>query len=216
MALLKECIILIALIAFIPQTSQVPLQKGIEDGQNDNTAAENQSSFGQRVRPRFPSRRLKGRLPSSPLIPSSTVSTSTLQNENSLTEVDTNPLEGRNFYALEPITAIPRKTKPIKPETSLSASKNISQLGCEILGVKYRIGELVGVATDPCLECRCALDALYCSPKCCFQPAEPDDDVAQQIQRSDGHKPLQHNPLQHLRSDFEPGRDELTLTIDVK
>ncbi|XP_043233270.1 uncharacterized protein LOC122387267 [Amphibalanus amphitrite] len=39
---------------------------------------------------------------------------------------------------------------------------------CSILGVKYELGEVIGVASDNCLECRCAAQAMFCSPKCCF------------------------------------------------
>jgi len=43
---------------------------------------------------------------------------------------------------------------------------------CSILGVKYQLGEVIGVASDNCLECRCAAQALFCSPKCCFFAVE--------------------------------------------
>lgn len=78
------------------------------------------------------------------------------------------------------------------------------KLTCDILGVEYKVGELVGVASDPCMECRCALDSLYCSPKCCFQPAETLQD-ASKASRSDDVNwyPVLSNPLKHLRTEFE-------------
>ncbi|XP_037087133.1 uncharacterized protein LOC119107700 [Pollicipes pollicipes] len=39
---------------------------------------------------------------------------------------------------------------------------------CSIMGVRYELGEVIGVASDNCLECRCAAQAMFCSPKCCF------------------------------------------------
>lgn len=45
---------------------------------------------------------------------------------------------------------------------------------CTILGVRYELGQVVGVASDPCQECRCAAQSLFCSPKCCFLPSQLD------------------------------------------
>ncbi|XP_063841098.1 uncharacterized protein LOC135089450 [Scylla paramamosain] len=42
---------------------------------------------------------------------------------------------------------------------------------CTILGVKYNLGEVIGVASDVCMECRCAAGRMFCSPRCCFLPS---------------------------------------------
>lgn len=39
---------------------------------------------------------------------------------------------------------------------------------CRLLGVTYQIGEVIGVASDYCMQCRCASQAMFCSPRCCF------------------------------------------------
>ncbi|XP_065571947.1 uncharacterized protein LOC136034602 [Artemia franciscana] len=50
-------------------------------------------------------------------------------------------------------------------------TKNHPENSCKIAGIMYQVGETVGVASDLCLECRCAAQKLFCSPKCCFKPA---------------------------------------------
>ncbi|GAB6030876.1 hypothetical protein CHUAL_007708 [Chamberlinius hualienensis] len=96
------------------------------------------------------------------------------------------------------------------PKSDLPSTSNATNLQCDILGVKYGIGELVGVASDPCMECRCALDSLYCSPKCCFQPSVDEklsDSLTDPSKASRADDPIWlpvlANPLMHLKSEFE-------------
>jgi len=73
---------------------------------------------------------------------------------------------------------------------------------CTILGVKYGLGEVVGVATTPCMECRCAAGDLFCSPRCCFTTAPLAPNRLQVRQHEQGllrgQEPLPH-PLSGIR-----------------
>lgn len=76
--------------------------------------------------------------------------------------------------------------------------------GCSILGVRYELGEVVGVATDSCQECRCAAQSLFCSPKCCFKPAPlqlAGDTIRFLEQGIDPQEGPQH-PLYYIQSEY--------------
>ncbi|KAF2349977.1 hypothetical protein FHG87_019271 [Trinorchestia longiramus] len=81
---------------------------------------------------------------------------------------------------------------------------------CTILGVQYQLGEVVGVASDPCMECRCAAGDLFCSPRCCFLPA-PLTPNRLQVQQHEqnvlyqvSNLPPPH-PLYNIRNQVMPG-----------
>jgi len=79
---------------------------------------------------------------------------------------------------------------------------------CTILGVKYGLGEVVGVASTPCLECRCAAGDLFCSPRCCFRAAPLAPNRLQVRQHEQGllrglQDPLPH-PLTAIRHQHSP------------
>jgi len=78
--------------------------------------------------------------------------------------------------------------------------------GCTILGVRYDLGDVVGIATDVCQECRCAAQSLYCSPKCCFKAAP--FQISEQLIRSyentssgDPNDPAVQHPLHFVQSE---------------
>jgi len=75
---------------------------------------------------------------------------------------------------------------------------------CTILGVKYGLGDVIGVATDPCMECRCAAGDLFCSPRCCFNPAPLAVNRLQIIQHEEALKRQGHSvpphPLYNIRN----------------
>ncbi|KAI9557034.1 hypothetical protein GHT06_016831 [Daphnia sinensis] len=80
--------------------------------------------------------------------------------------------------------------------------------GCTILGIHYQLGEVIGVATDVCRECRCAAQSLFCSPKCCFKPAplqQVTGDFVRVLEQSPApasalEAPL--HPLHYIKSEF--------------
>lgn len=79
--------------------------------------------------------------------------------------------------------------------------------GCTILGVRYHLGDVVGIATDVCQECRCAAQSLYCSPKCCFKAAA--FQINEQVIRSyedtpavNPNDPAVQHPLHFVQSEF--------------
>lgn len=79
--------------------------------------------------------------------------------------------------------------------------------GCTILGVRYHLGDVVGIATDVCQECRCAAQSLYCSPKCCFKAAP--FQINEQLIRSyedtpasNTNDPVVQHPLHFVQSEF--------------
>ncbi|XP_022250576.1 kielin/chordin-like protein isoform X2 [Limulus polyphemus] len=75
---------------------------------------------------------------------------------------------------------------------------------CVILSVPYRRGETIGVASNSCLECRCANGSMFCSPKCCFQPTGPEENsflVSRSGRRS--WVPVVEHPLAYLREYFK-------------
>lgn len=78
--------------------------------------------------------------------------------------------------------------------------------GCVILGVRYDVGDVIGIATDVCQECRCAAQALFCSPKCCFNPAPlrrlTGDDVNNLVRSSADNAPqrIAPHPLHSIMS----------------
>lgn len=80
--------------------------------------------------------------------------------------------------------------------------------GCTILGIHYQLGEVIGVATDVCRECRCAAQSLFCSPKCCFKPAplqQVTGDFVRVLEQSpapaSGLEAPRH-PLHYIKSEF--------------
>jgi len=79
--------------------------------------------------------------------------------------------------------------------------------GCTILGVRYELGDVVGIATDVCQECRCAAQSLYCSPKCCFKvaPFQINDQHIRAYQNTptgNSNEPVVQHPLHFVQSQF--------------
>jgi len=77
---------------------------------------------------------------------------------------------------------------------------------CTILGVKYQLGQVVGVASDQCQECRCAAQSLWCSPKCCFKPAPFEIvphlmTVFEETRNQPSETAVQKNPLHYIQSE---------------
>lgn len=73
---------------------------------------------------------------------------------------------------------------------------------CRILGVPYKTGDLVGVASHSCLECRCARNELYCSPRCCFSRLDLGDKPSAVMRAlSRGSRIPERHPLDHLWKD---------------
>ncbi|CAL4131468.1 unnamed protein product [Meganyctiphanes norvegica] len=78
---------------------------------------------------------------------------------------------------------------------------------CTILGVKYNLGEVIGVATDVCMECRCAAGNMYCSPKCCFQHSpfkleQEDHDFFSKSRKDIDDDPPKPHPLHQVRNQY--------------
>lgn len=75
---------------------------------------------------------------------------------------------------------------------------------CTILGVVYYLGEVIGVASDVCMECRCAAGKMFCSPRCCFLPSplaiSPSRQHALSSRQPDAPKP---HPLSYVRNQYE-------------
>ncbi|KAK8725203.1 hypothetical protein OTU49_010754 [Cherax quadricarinatus] len=75
---------------------------------------------------------------------------------------------------------------------------------CTILGVKYNLGEVIGVASDVCMECRCAAGKMFCSPRCCFLPSPLHLSLNhQQALASRGPLPARPHPLSYVRNQYE-------------
>ncbi|XP_042210250.1 uncharacterized protein LOC121858080 [Homarus americanus] len=75
---------------------------------------------------------------------------------------------------------------------------------CTILGVKYNLGEVIGVASDVCMECRCAAGKMFCSPRCCFLPSPFQLSLNHQealTSRQPG--PARPHPLSYVRNQYE-------------
>ncbi|XP_018009879.1 uncharacterized protein LOC108667371 [Hyalella azteca] len=98
----------------------------------------------------------------------------------------------------------------VKRDKSSMAFWQPRDKSCTILGVKYNLGEVVGVASDACMECRCAAGDLYCSPRCCFLPAPlaPNRLQVQQHEQNVLYQvsnlPPPH-PLYNIRNQVMPG-----------
>ncbi|XP_042884137.1 uncharacterized protein LOC122260793 [Penaeus japonicus] len=77
---------------------------------------------------------------------------------------------------------------------------------CMILGVKYNLGEVIGVASDVCMECRCAAGNMYCSPKCCFLPSPftLTSQHHQEFSTRPQEAPSPH-PLSYVRNQYTEG-----------
>ncbi|XP_045136409.1 LOW QUALITY PROTEIN: uncharacterized protein LOC123519304 [Portunus trituberculatus] len=72
---------------------------------------------------------------------------------------------------------------------------------CTILGVKYNLGEVIGVASDMCMECRCAAGRMFCSPRCCFLPSPLTLTLAHlDILTSAAPPPPRPHPLHYIRN----------------
>ncbi|KAK4311773.1 hypothetical protein Pmani_016730 [Petrolisthes manimaculis] len=75
---------------------------------------------------------------------------------------------------------------------------------CTILGVVYNLGEVIGVASDVCMECRCAAGKMFCSPRCCFLPS-PLSLTSSQEHRLASRQldPPKPHPLSYVRNQYE-------------
>lgn len=72
---------------------------------------------------------------------------------------------------------------------------------CTILGVKYNLGEVIGVASSVCMECRCAAGKMFCSPRCCFLPSPLSLTIAHlNSLTSAGSPPPRPHPLHYIRN----------------
>ncbi|CAG0921412.1 unnamed protein product [Notodromas monacha] len=80
------------------------------------------------------------------------------------------PVDLMSFDFLENLVSSPSSALSTRVKRSLNATQYIDR-GCDILGIRYEVGEVIGVASDLCMECRCAAQALFCSPKCCSSSA---------------------------------------------
>ncbi|CAG0893645.1 unnamed protein product [Cyprideis torosa] len=101
------------------------------------------------------------------------------------------------------LQAVERKIGLHRHKRAISEARvqNKVDTSCSILGVQYNLGETIGVASNVCLECRCAAGSLYCSPKCCFNPAGVSAADAQKyLGASSSRTPRvsREHPLQHL------------------
>ncbi|KAG8201456.1 hypothetical protein JTE90_024326 [Oedothorax gibbosus] len=74
---------------------------------------------------------------------------------------------------------------------------------CNILGVPYKTGDLMGIATSFCLECRCAERKLYCSPRCCFNYAKYHMSPIEKMVAAQRLVVPLKNPLRHLLEESE-------------
>ncbi|KAL7635455.1 UNVERIFIED_CONTAM: hypothetical protein RMT77_014524 [Armadillidium vulgare] len=85
----------------------------------------------------------------------------------------------------------------------------LKDTSCTVFGVPYNLGEVIGVASDVCMECRCAAGEMFCSPKCCFLPSPfsvgtPGENALFVLGRSrDAMRPP--HPLHYVRNQFEEG-----------
>ncbi|XP_068231080.1 uncharacterized protein [Palaemon carinicauda] len=77
---------------------------------------------------------------------------------------------------------------------------------CMVLGVKYNLGEVIGVASGVCMECRCAAGKMFCSPKCCFLPS-PFELTSRdtQLLSDRPEEAAAPHPLSYVRNQFEEG-----------
>ncbi len=105
--------------------------------------------------------------------------------ERNQTQASANPVRRRQKYG------------------SRKSDKGLVEADCVIRGIAYFTGETIGVASNNCLECRCAKNSMYCTPLCCFQRASVNEDFAtnyrmnrQEVRFSDP------NPLAHLNEEL--------------
>ncbi|KAF8791180.1 uncharacterized protein LOC129959638 [Argiope bruennichi] len=75
---------------------------------------------------------------------------------------------------------------------------NQSAGDCTVLGVPYRTGDLMGIATKFCLECRCGRQNMFCSPRCCFKHASLHENVSDREAAVRGPVTPDKHPLYHL------------------
>ncbi|RWS14661.1 filaggrin-like protein [Dinothrombium tinctorium] len=74
---------------------------------------------------------------------------------------------------------------------------------CVIRGISYFTGEIIGVATSNCLECRCAKNSMYCTPLCCYEHTTSVEEEAEKKYRFQQEKrPLDPNPLAHISEEL--------------
>ncbi|GIY04129.1 uncharacterized protein CEXT_476081 [Caerostris extrusa] len=69
---------------------------------------------------------------------------------------------------------------------------------CTVLGVPYRTGDLMGIATKFCLECRCGRQNMFCSPRCCFKHANLYENATERIAAERGPRIPDKHPLYHI------------------
>ncbi|XP_042898421.1 uncharacterized protein [Parasteatoda tepidariorum] len=78
------------------------------------------------------------------------------------------------------------------------SNKRKRSLGdCNVLGVPYKTGDLMGVASSFCMECRCGKQNMFCSPRCCFQYADFNENTTLREQQQ-YFRPQPH-PLHYLK-----------------
>lgn len=110
---------------------------------------------------------------------------------------------------------VARVERSLRPRRSVDGSHHHQEhphhhhhdKSCTILGVKYNLGEVIGVASDVCMECRCAAGKMYCSPKCCFLPSPflLTPEHHQTFARRQPDPPSPH-PLSYVRNQYEEGQ----------
>ena len=74
---------------------------------------------------------------------------------------------------------------------------------CVIRGIAYFTGETIGVASNNCLECRCAKSSMFCTPLCCFQSTTVEENFGFNYRRVDTqNRVADPNPLAHLNEEL--------------
>jgi len=71
-----------------------------------------------------------------------------------------------------------------------------------IRGIAYLTGEIIGVASNNCLECRCAKNSMYCTPLCCFKRASVNEDLNNYRANRNEDRLSDPNPLAHLNEEL--------------
>ncbi|XP_054159618.1 kielin/chordin-like protein [Oppia nitens] len=87
---------------------------------------------------------------------------------------------------------------------SRKLDEGLVRADCVIRGIAYFTGETIGVASNNCLECRCARNSMYCSPLCCtYQRTTTEENFGINYRRIDTQSRVPDpNPLAHIYEDM--------------
>lgn len=150
---------------------------------------EDEEEGGEEMRTGSPSKVANSTPPSSSLASSSSESTliSTLQSStesslwnNSLPDDRIEPTSPRIPVIASTSNEMSRGQAPQNrttlAESSTATSASVKPVSCFVLGVEYKLGEILPHNTGTCLECKCGSDGrLTCSPNDCVSSETQDE-----------------------------------------